>query len=1092
MRKNLLSSFRLRVVMLVAILCSAFTGTVWGADIVVTLDNIGAGLTSQANTTAATTSITATGTTDSYTLNYYQCKKQTSGSNSAMFMTKSVNAYISNKTAMPGNIKSVEVFIMSGAAKATTYDCAFSTTECTSAVSGIGSVNITGGNSHTFSNLSGGSINVKGEYFCITLGNANNGQVLKLVITCQEKGGADLTPNDLSLNVSEKVFDLKDGDNQTFQLTNSGSADGALSYESNNTDVATVSNSGLITAVGEGTATITVTQAATSTYEGGSATCTVTVTDSRYTISNLTFTAACGGSGTANDGAVWTVTSDATESNFDSNRGIHYGTGSAAVSYITLSTNDINGTIKKIVVNAAGASGTSAELNVTVGGNAFGSEQSVSSSATDYTFTGSDNGEVIVTLSQQSAQSALYVKSVKVYYIPSTDPVIVASNPDELDYNATNGSISYSITNSVSGGALNASVPNGSWITIGAINDSSVAFTCTANEENTSRSETVTLTYSYGNNETVTKDVTVTQAGDPNALLTISEVRAQETGSNVHTKGIVTSVNGKTAYIQDSGAAIVVYGSSDLTCVLGDEIEVTGTLTTYSGLLEITNPTVTVLSQSNTVTPEVMTIAQVNASTKQGWLVKIENATVSAIDNHNVTIAQEDNTVGVYFNSAPSGFAVNDIITLTGNIGCHNNVQIANPTDISVTGSVTPTYTISWTAGEHTELFVFDASDETVPLNSGVSVAAGTTINVSVSADSGYTLLPLAVKDASSTDISLTEISEGYYSFEMPASNVTITSSALAQGTYSFTPNNAFYGTNNTYSGNSTANPSSLSGTSNGITVVYSKGSQNNFYVSTEQTRTYKGSTMTFSVPDGFALLSISFTADGTNWAGTHTANSGTMTDNKNWKGYAREVTITFGGTCRITSIEATFANTRPSEITSNGYSTWIPLKNVEVPSTVSAYIVTNTSTDKVKLEELLAIPAGTPVILKGNEGSYTFAECDASDCDDVSANLLTIGDGKAFGSGEYPYVLAKNNGSACFKQWTGASATLLGRVVLVLDEAVAASRSIFMLDDSETTTGIDNINVNLDDNKVYDLQGRRVAQPKKGLFIANGKKVIK
>lgn len=183
------------------LLCAliAGSGSVWATDVVVTLDNIGAGLGSTANTTAATTDITATGTTDSYTLNYYQCKKQ----GNAILMTKSVNPYISNKTAMPGNIKSVEVFINSGAAGKTTYDCAFSTTECTSATSGIGAVNITGGNSHTFSNLTGGSINVQGKYFCITLGNANNGQVLKLVITCESS-----VPSIPSINANNvNIFD---------------------------------------------------------------------------------------------------------------------------------------------------------------------------------------------------------------------------------------------------------------------------------------------------------------------------------------------------------------------------------------------------------------------------------------------------------------------------------------------------------------------------------------------------------------------------------------------------------------------------------------------------------------------------------------------------------------------------------------------------------------------------------------------------------------------------------------------------------------------------------------------------------------------
>lgn len=174
-------------------------GQMWGADVVVTLDNIGAGLGSTANATVATTNITATGTTDSYTLNYYQCKKQSN----AMLLTKKASPYISNKTAMPGNIKSVEVFINSGAAGKTTYDCAFSTTEVTNATAGIGAVNITGGNSNTFSNLkTGGAINVEGKYFCITLGNDNNGQVLKLVITCEGSGGDSSAPTLSSISIS--------------------------------------------------------------------------------------------------------------------------------------------------------------------------------------------------------------------------------------------------------------------------------------------------------------------------------------------------------------------------------------------------------------------------------------------------------------------------------------------------------------------------------------------------------------------------------------------------------------------------------------------------------------------------------------------------------------------------------------------------------------------------------------------------------------------------------------------------------------------------------------------------------------------------
>ena len=140
--------------------------------------------------------------------------------------------------------------------------------------------------------------------------------------------------------------------------------------------------------------------------------------------STLTFTKQCRGSGTANDGVKWTVTSDAAESDYDSDRGIHYGTGKKEVSSLQLSTSGITGVVKKIVVNASGASGTSAKLDVTVNGKSFGSQTPITKTATDYTFEGTESGEIIVKLSQTSAQKALYVKSISVTYQKATTPTL--------------------------------------------------------------------------------------------------------------------------------------------------------------------------------------------------------------------------------------------------------------------------------------------------------------------------------------------------------------------------------------------------------------------------------------------------------------------------------------------------------------------------------------------------------------------------------------------------------------------------------------------------------------------------------------------
>ena len=166
--------------------------------------------------------------------------------------------------------------------------------------------------------------------------------------------------------------------------------------------------------------------------------------------STLTFEAKCNGSGTADDDVAWTVTSDGTESSFDNTKGIHYGTNSAAVKYIQLSTSGISGTITKIEVNASTASGVSATASVTVGGSAFGGDpQSLSTTATDYTFTGSASGEIVVTVTKpSSAAKALYVKSVTITYTTNATKYTLSSSVAP----ASAGSVELGSTSIINGG----------------------------------------------------------------------------------------------------------------------------------------------------------------------------------------------------------------------------------------------------------------------------------------------------------------------------------------------------------------------------------------------------------------------------------------------------------------------------------------------------------------------------------------------------------------------------------------------------------------------------------------------------------------
>ncbi|MBQ6756537.1 MAG: S-layer homology domain-containing protein [Oscillospiraceae bacterium] len=155
--------------------------------------------------------------------------------------------------------------------------------------------------------------------------------------------------------------------------------------------------------------------------------------------STLNFTSKCNGSGTADDGVAWTVTSDAAETTFDGERGIHYGSNNKEVQYIRLSTSGITAAITKVVVNATAADGVMASVNVTVGGTAFGGDAKVlGTNPYDYTFEGSGAGEIVVTVSKPSAEKkALYVKSVVVTYSTSSSVAVTGVTLDKTSATLT-------------------------------------------------------------------------------------------------------------------------------------------------------------------------------------------------------------------------------------------------------------------------------------------------------------------------------------------------------------------------------------------------------------------------------------------------------------------------------------------------------------------------------------------------------------------------------------------------------------------------------------------------------------------------------
>lgn len=101
---------------------------------------------------------------------------------------------------------------------------------------------------------------------------------------------------------------------------------------------------------------------------------------------------------------------------------------------------------------------------------------------------------------------------------PSAEPSITVDSEKNIAHNTTLGSIEYEINNPVDGGVLTADITTitGDWLKLGTVTSEAVPFTCDANEDNSPRSATVTLTYTYGGSkDTKEAEVVVTQNGTP-------------------------------------------------------------------------------------------------------------------------------------------------------------------------------------------------------------------------------------------------------------------------------------------------------------------------------------------------------------------------------------------------------------------------------------------------------------------------------------------------------------------------------------------------------------------------------------------------
>ena len=391
------------------------------------------------------------------------------------------------------------------------------------------------------------------------------------------------------------------------------------------------------------TQTITVSQAADATYAAGSATFTVSVADSTPFNGEI-FTAGTDTGSSSSNGSPDEMT-----------KGVVHVYGSDAAfataeyrmyksSTTTISTTDGSLITKIEFTNASSYPATG-----------FGSQTGWTTSSTGGVWEGEAES-----VSFEASGAQVRATTIKVWVTQNTNPAISADNVN-IAYDATNGSIAYTVFNPVTGGVVTAST-TASWLTPGTAANNAVPFTCSANSESTARSATVTLTYTYDTNKTVTKDVTVTQAAAPVVYSTIpalfNAATSTSTGVNVTFDNWVVSgvsTNGKNVFVTDNaGNGFVIFdnnGGLNNTYSAGDILSGTAVscnLVLYNGFAEITGLDASdlTITSGGTVTAANVSLANL-AGINTGALVSYEGLTCS-INNSKYYLSDGTTTLQVY------------------------------------------------------------------------------------------------------------------------------------------------------------------------------------------------------------------------------------------------------------------------------------------------------------------------------------------------------------------------------------------------------------------------------------------------------------
>lgn len=381
---------------------------------------------------------------------------------------------------------------------------------------------------------------------------------------------------------------------------------------------------------------------------------------------------------------------------YDATKGQQFGSQKHPADF-SISTLGVNGTITSIKINASRAKGAkgakvSSTLAVSVGGNQYGKDVSLTESPTSYSFEGSSSGEVKISI--KSVSTAAYINSIEITYTSSSSSSVAAptitptSKEFAAPFTATiasttkDATIYYTLDGSDPIASTTRQTYTSAGVSIPAATTTLKAFASLNGENSSVASATYTFTGPYAN---------------------LAALKAVAKSGNTYkvqlTDAIVTLTNGSNCYIEDATAGILYYKKSH-GYNEGDKLNgvATVTYTVYEGQNEITSLEGDITKEADATIPcTTVTLSDIlnNTAQYESMRVKVEMAVAKDIfkDNNDrdATIADGDLELPLFNGFAGSTykeFRENAYVNVTGYPYVYVNKGSSTPTLKVWTGDI--------------------------------------------------------------------------------------------------------------------------------------------------------------------------------------------------------------------------------------------------------------------------------------------------------------------------------------------------------------------------------------------------------------------